>query len=263
MGGSAFALKSWAIVLHFRLIVFTHSLLMKKGDSAWLKLITQALFPATCILCNRAGVQTRDLCDSCYHSLPKNTSCCLQCAEALPIVYATPMRCGRCQHHQPAFDYTIAPFLYQEPLSYFVTGLKFRKQFTHARLLGQLLAEQIQLTQTRPELLLPIPLHPSRYRARGFNQALEIARTVSQQLHIPLDLYSCKRKKNTSPQTQLSAQKRQQNLTNAFSVVPTFTAKHVAILDDVMTTGATSHALALALKKVGVQRVEVWICARA
>ncbi len=236
---------------------------MQKDRSAWFNVITTALFPATCLLCNHPGEHTRDLCYHCYQSLPKNTSCCIQCAQAFPIAYPTPMRCGRCQHNQPAFDYTCAPFLYQEPLRYLVTGLKFRKHFTHARLLGQLLAEHIHFTQARPEVLLPIPLHPSRYRARGFNQALEIARTVSKQLHIPLDLYSCTRKKNTSQQTQLSAQQRQQNLKNAFHVAHTFTAQHVAIIDDVMTTGATSHALALVLKKAGVQRVEVWVCARA
>lgn len=144
-----------------------------------------------------------------------------------------------------------------------ITGLKFGSQFKNARLLGTLLAEYLQKTAEKPDCIVPVPLHTARYHERGFNQALEIARTVSKTLQIPLDFSNCVRHKDTPHQTGLSAKKRRQNLRRAFSFRKPIRAHHVAILDDVMTTGSTVNALAAELKKVGVNRVDVWVCARA
>jgi len=126
-----------------------------------------------------------------------------------------------------------------------------------------LLSDHLQQTAERPELILPVPLYKSRYRERGFNQAIEIARTVGKELQIPLDITSCRRHRDTPHQTQLPAQKRRKNLKNAFSVIKPIHARHIAILDDVMTTGSTVHELAYVLKKAGASRVDVWVCARA
>jgi ComF family protein len=112
-------------------------------------------------------------------------------------------------------------------------------------------------------LIVPVPLHKTRYRERGFNQAIEIARTVAKEMQIPLDLTSCRRNRDTPHQTQLPAKKRRKNLKNAFSIIKPIHARHIAILDDVMTTGSTTHELAYALKKAGASRVDVWVCARA
>jgi ComF family protein len=171
--------------------------------------------------------------------------------------------CGRCLSHPPAFDQTYAPFVHQGAIRHLVGSLKFGSCYKNARLLGLLLAEHVKQTADRPELILPVPLHKARYRSRGFNQAIEIARTVANELNLPLDLNSCIRHRDTPHQTQLSAQKRRKNLKHAFSLIKPLQVRHVAILDDVMTTGSTVHELAALLKKSGVTQVDVWVCARA
>ncbi|MFZ2406068.1 MAG: ComF family protein, partial [Methylobacter sp.] len=171
--------------------------------------------------------------------------------------------CGRCLSRPPAFDETYAPFIHQGAIRHLIGTLKFGAHYKNARLLGMLLAEHLKQTAERPDLILPVPLHKTRYRRRGFNQAIEIARTVAKELQIPLDLTSCRRHRDTPHQTQLPAKKRRKNLKNAFSIVKPIHARHIAILDDVMTTGSTAHELAYVLKKSGISRVDVWVCARA
>jgi len=148
-------------------------------------------------------------------------------------------------------------------MRHLITTLKFRADYKNARLLGLLLAEHLQKTAEKPDCILPVPLHKSRYRERGFNQSIEIARTVAKELQIPLDLNSCRRHRDTPHQTALSGKQRRKNMKNAFSIIKPINAQHIAILDDVMTTGSTVHELAAVLKKAGVSRVDVWVCARA
>ncbi|MDO9104297.1 MAG: ComF family protein [Methylovulum sp.] len=229
----------------------------------WLNIIQDYLLPPTCVLCGNVGHDRRDLCLPCYRHLPRNTPCCYQCAERLETPCAIPVRCGRCLSQRPAFDDTYAPFIYQGAIQHWITALKFGADYKHARLLGQLLAEHLQQTAERPGLILPVPLNPSRYRGRGFNQSIEIARTVAQILQLPMDLNSCRRQRDTPHQSALAAKQRRKNLKHAFTLVKPISARHVAILDDVMTTGATVHELAAVLKKAGVNRVDVWVCARA
>lgn len=114
-----------------------------------------------------------------------------------------------------------------------------------------------------PEAIIPVPLHPQRYRERRFNQCIEIGLTLAKQLQLPLLVNHCIRHRNTPHQTELSKTQRLKNMRNAFSLVQPIPAKHVAILDDVMTTGSTLHELAAVLKKSGVRRVDAWVCARA
>ena len=229
----------------------------------WLTIIQNKLFPPTCILCGNHGFGAFDLCTSCYQRLPRNTHCCYRCAEIFESSIAVPALCGRCLIETPAFDETFSPFVYQDEIRYLITGLKFGAQFKNARLLGGLLAEYVDKAAQKPDCIIPVPLHKFRYRERGFNQALEIARTVSVVLKIPIDFRSCIRHKDTPHQTGLTAKKRRQNLRRAFSVQKSLAVRHVAILDDVMTTGTTANALATELKKAGVSRVDVWVCARA
>lgn len=174
-----------------------------------------------------------------------------------------PQLCGRCLTKNPSFDETHAPFLYDDVMRFLITQLKFQQRYKHARLLGTLLANYLAETTELAECIIPIPLHPKRYRQRGFNQSIEIARHLSNQLAIPLDLNSCVRQKDTPHQTGLPAKQRRKNIKNAFSVIKPLHYQHIAIVDDVMTTGATAEALAQALKRHGVSRVDVWVCARA
>jgi ComF family protein len=229
----------------------------------WLNIIQEALLPPTCILCGNAGFNSKDICETCYRRLPRNNRCCYRCAEIFTSTIAVPALCGRCLNETPAFDETCAPFIHQDEIRHLITGLKFGAQFKNARLLGGLLADVVDKTAEKPDCIIPVPLHQARYHERGFNQALEIARTVSLTLKIPVDYASCIRHKDTPHQTGLSAKKRQQNLKRAFSVLKSMHVQHVAILDDVMTTGSTVNALAKQLKKAGVSRADVWVCARA
>lgn len=114
-----------------------------------------------------------------------------------------------------------------------------------------------------PECIIPVPLHRRRLRQRGFNQALEIAKPLAKKLQLPVDFKTCIRTKHTRPQSELSAKKRQQNIKNAFTLKKPITAKHVAIVDDVMTTGNTVTELSALLRNNGVTTIEIWCCARA
>ncbi|MGZ5050337.1 MAG: ComF family protein [Methylobacter sp.] len=229
----------------------------------WLNIIQNYLLPPTCILCGNSGYGSRDLCEQCHALLPRNIHCCYRCAEPLETTIPTPSLCGRCLSRPPAFDETYAPFIHQGAIRHLIGNLKFHADYKNARLLGLLLADHLKQTAERPDLILPVPLHKARYRERGFNQSIEIARTVAQALQIPLDLTSCKRQRDTPHQTQLAAKIRRKNLKNAFSVVKPIQVRHIAILDDVMTTGSTAHELGKVLKKAGASRVDVWVCARA
>ncbi|MGJ0486829.1 MAG: ComF family protein [Methylomicrobium sp.] len=228
----------------------------------WLDIIQQLLFPPTCILCGNPGQAGRDLCAPCQDQLPVNACCCPHCANPLAAADADRI-CGRCVSRPPAFDKVHAPFLYQEGMCHLITGLKFSARHAHARLLGQLLIEQINQNVMMPDCILPVPLHKVRYRERGFNQSIEIARSVSAEIGVPVDLSCCRRRRNTPHQAGLSSRQRQRNIKNAFELVRPVPYRHVAILDDVLTTGSTAHEMAVLLKRHGVERVDVWVCARA
>lgn len=228
-----------------------------------LNIIQDCLFPPTCLLCDRPGHLCRDLCLACQDSLHRNTYNCPRCAAPLATNVPLSYLCGQCVKRLPVFDRVHAPFLFQEAMRYLIHGLKFRRRFENARLLGTLFAESLHANEPLPQLLIPVPLHPARYRERGFNQAIEIGRTVAKQLQLPLDLNLCRRHRDTPHQTGLTAKQRRKNLRNAFSVTRPLTVTHVAILDDVITSGTTANELAKALKKSGVKRIDVWACARA
>lgn len=144
--------------------------------------------------------------------------------------------------------------------------LKFNHALLNARILGELLAEKIHLwyqQQPLPEFIIPMPLHTKRLKERGFNQALEIARPISSSLGIPIDKTSCQRIKHTFAQATLHADQRQANIKKAFKVTSDLANKHIAVLDDVITTGNTITEFCRTLKKAGAGKIDVWCCARA
>lgn len=227
----------------------------------WPRIIQEWLFPPTCLLCGDAGTQGRDLCESCARSLPYNHPACPRCA--LPLEFESESPCGECQRHPPVYDRSFALFHYEEPARHLITSLKFHARYPCARLLGDMLADALADIDDPPELLIPVPLHRGRYHERGYNQTLEIARNLSRRLEIPLDFASCIRSRLTQPQTQLKSKERRRNVRKAFALAKPIKADHVAILDDVVTTGATVNELAKLLRKAGVKRIDVWACARA
>lgn len=221
------------------------------------------LLPATCVLCQTLTQRSRDLCHACEADLPWLQAACRCCGLAMPATMNSAL-CGTCIKQPPPFTSTVALFHYTHPIDRLLTALKFHKQLVYARLLGELLAERVRqhYGEQLPDCIVPVPLHIKRLRERGFNQALELARPVAKELKIKLDFLSCERKKQTMAQSNLPAQQRKHNLKNAFVVKRALTAKHVAILDDVMTTGHTISELSRELQTAGIKRVDVWCCAR-
>lgn len=220
------------------------------------------LFPTHCRLCGVATHSQLQLCTNCLGDLPWLAGTCPRCSQPLPARQQD-SECGRCQKQSPAFDATTALFHYQAPVDYLIKRLKFSDELALSPLLSSLLARNIaQRNAPLPDLLLPVPLHTSRLRERGFNQATELARRVSRELGIPLDHRRCRRTRQTEPQSLLSTNARRINLRNAFVVRGNLPVRHVAIIDDVMTTGHTTGELARVLKQAGAEYVEVWVIAR-
>lgn len=151
---------------------------------------------------------------------------------------------------------------YQQPVSHLIQALKFGARHACARTLGLLMAEKLRKLQRTPAVIIPIPLHPLRYRERGFNQSAEIAAVIGRELTIPLNLSACQRVRHTPAQAGLSARERRKNLRQAFRVSAHSLPDSVAIVDDVVTTGTTVNELATALRKFGVTHIEVWTIAR-
>lgn len=236
------------------------SIQMKASMYAWLKNAHDALFPATCVLCGQVASGDLDLCSGCRADLPRVTGACRRCG--LPLAGAGGTECGECLQDPPPWSRTLAPWRYDDPIKYLIHAMKFRQKLTLARVLGMLLAEECSRDEYRPDVLVPVPLHASRLRERGYNQALELARPISQRLGVPLDGL-VERVRATQAQSDLPSAQREGNIRGAFEVRRTVSGKRVAIVDDVMTTGATVREIAATLMAAGAQDVQVWVVARA
>ncbi|MCX7512540.1 ComF family protein [Frateuria hangzhouensis] len=224
-----------------------------QGLHAW-------LLPWRCLLCGDAGGDGLDLCAACAAELPRNTSCCARCALPLPGAVAL---CGACQRKPPPWQAAWAPFRYGWPLDRLEARYKFGRDLAAGRTLSELWRRAAPAVAL-PALILPVPLHRARLRQRGYNQALELARPLGRALEIPVRHDLLLRARATAAQTELDAAARRRNVRGAFAVCKgAALPSHVALLDDVMTTGATLAECARMLKREGVARVDVWALARA
>jgi len=240
---------------------------MKNFLSSCLYFLEKTLLPYHCMLCLKTSDQRRDLCCQCQANLPTSSYTCLQCGLALPA--ATPsLRCGQCIQRPPHFDDTIVGFDYQTPINYWLKQFKFHKKGLYARILSEIYAEKLARIlennpENKPQALVPMPLHWRRITQRGFNQAYIITQYLSQKLGIPIIKHSCiTRMKYTKPQSSLHLQARRHNMRGAFSVQNMASVEHVAIIDDIITTGNTVNELSQQLKSHGIKRVSVWALAR-
>ena len=228
----------------------------------WWKRFENLLLPPVCLLCGAAGTPGRDLCAGCAADLPANETACWQCA--LPLADGHEGQCRHCRSRPPGFERAFAPFLYRPPMDYLIQGLKYNQRLSHARLLGELLADTLDNRGApRPDCIVPVPLHPSRLRERGFNQAVELARPSARRFQLPLLIEGLRRARPTIPQTALDARQRQINLQGAFIATQPFAGRRVALVDDVMTTASTAEECARALRAEGASEVEIWTVARA
>ncbi|MES2141340.1 MAG: ComF family protein [Pseudomonadota bacterium] len=223
------------------------------------------LFPFTCILCCEEARREIDLCLDCEKNLPWLDHICTHCAA--PLCLEANAICGTCLKKPFPFYKTYILFSYTEPIRKLITGIKFQQRLLYANILGNLLAEKIELSyqeEQLPHVIIPVPLHKKRLRERGFNQAMEIARPIQKKLKIPIDYKSCQRVRNTVAQSTLLANQRSTNVKKAFAITEQKNVinKHIALLDDVMTTGHTLIELSSSLYDAGVKRIDVWCCAR-
>ena len=235
-------------------------------DGRWRRWLGQ-LWPGRCLVCAESSPGGRDLCESCFVALPWNRHACACCAIPLPAATgattaAAAQHCGECLRKPPPVQATCAAFVYAAPLDRLLPRFKFHHDLAAGRLLAQLMAQSCAGVE-RPRALLPVPLHRARLRSRGYDQALELARPLARALDIPLLTDALVRTRATAPQSELDAARRSRNLRGAFATVAgRRLPSHVALVDDVMTTGATLHASARALHRAGVARVDAWVCAR-
>lgn len=220
--------------------------------------LAQRLPAQPCQLC---GAQSRDglCCKSCRADLPRldRANTCPLCARPVPGGDI----CGHCLRHPPAFDRTVAAFAYRFPLDQLVKALKFREHLILAHFLADALAECIQHDA---DAVLALPLHPSRLRSRGFNQSQLLAARIARRLELPLLSASVQRVRDTPPQSSLPWPARRKNMRSAFTVTHAadLRGKHIAIVDDVMTSGASLDTLARVLKQAGAREVSAWVVAR-
>lgn len=222
-----------------------------------------------CVLCGGDLFDLADgICPPCQSELPWPLHPCARCSVELGPEPPAHHYCGNCLGDPPAFDHCFAPFRYEFPVRELIASFKFNARFAEGRALAQLLAEfvfNVYPAAESPGCLLPVPLHPRRLRERGYNQSMELARAVGKRCHIPVATNYCRRIRSTPSQKGLSADERAVNLRNAFVLDRSSLAdppRHVAIVDDVVTTMATVSAIAQLLRTAGHARIDVICLAR-
>lgn len=220
-----------------------------------------------CLLCHSHCSSGADVCQTCEANLPWHHHGCRACAE--PLDNTLESLCNRCQRELPAIDQAITVFHYTFPMDQLILTMKQQPRpellTSFARWMSEHLADS-RIAQ--PDLLLPVPMHPAKQRQRGFNQAAVLAQRVGKQLKIPVRHDLLSKRISTEDQKTLSQEQRQRNLANAFKVERVKLLqmrprpRHIALIDDVITTGSTTAQLATLLKKSGIARVDVWALAK-
>jgi len=214
------------------------------------------LLPELCPLCRAPS--KNGYCDYCCNEFCIVPDPCPTCGLARPV--------DRCPRKDAIWhiDRVLAPLTYAQPAISQIHALKFASGRNLGRALGLILAGYLESRfDIDVDALIPIPLHTRRLRDRGYNQALEIARPVAASLRLPLRIAGVRRIVATKPLAELDADSRRRNIAGAFSVTRNVDGLRIAVIDDVVTTGATANALAAELLEAGAERVEAWAVARA
>lgn len=220
-------------------------------------------WPQPCAVCRRW--QAHRACTDCLARFARRVHRCLRCA--MPLAAETPV-CGACLRQPPSVERTIAALHYRAPWDGLIAGFKFHRRPGLAVLLAERLHAAV--IEQRPPgdcIVLPVPLAEERLRERGYNQAWEVARRLARRLRLTADAQTLLRLHDTPHQVGLSRQQRLANVAQAFAVDPLrrtrVGGRHVAVVDDVMTTGATIEGAARALLQAGAASVQAWVVARA
>jgi len=216
-----------------------------------------------CLFCGIQSSTSLAACQACLDDLPWHSEiCCPQCGLA-----SAGETCGRCLKDPPYYDSTIALFDYSYPIDSVLQHFKYQHALHLTHTLGALFCQKLndlkvsKISVNMPDVLLAMPLHPQRLKERGFNQSLEIAKVIAKDMNIALLAEHTQRIKNTKPQAQLKLKDRASNIKDAFAC-DDLTGKRVALVDDVMTSGASLNELAKTAKQAGAVHVSCWVLAR-
>ena len=226
----------------------------------WLSSNLSRLWPAHCYLCQQPSLEP-GICAGCQNDLPVIIQPCRCCGLSLPDT--TVGMCASCIRENPAYTRVISALAYTTPVTRLITGLKFHNQLHYAPLLARLLLARITQEPGKVQAIVPVPLHARRLRERGFNQALEIARPLAEALKLPLLARTLIRIRETAPQSLQATCDRRANVDRAFAVLQPPGFRHIALIDDVMTSGHTASEAAQCLRAAGVETVVIWCAARA
>ncbi|MFT5578863.1 MAG: ComF family protein [Paraglaciecola psychrophila] len=221
------------------------------------------LLTGQCILCLGQGQSAVDLCSACAAALPRLETRCQQCA--LPLA-TSHLACGECLIRPPPFSYTAAPWCYQFPVAQLISAFKYQRKYSYGETLGRLMLQQLianYAARPLPDSIAAVPLHWRRHWHRGFNQSELLANLYSRKLNIRR-FYGLQRHRNTPNQQSLNAAQRKKNLHNAFQISQqrTIAGQCIALVDDVMTTGATAREISQTLLNAGAAEVHIWVLAR-
>ena len=217
----------------------------------------------SCLLCKASCSFFAKLCTACISSVPANQHACFSCAEPL-TVESTDLLCGLCQTKNRAFKRSIVPLIYQHPVAEMLQQLKYSQQLAYAVPLAHVLVKAICHRYQQddfPEVIVPMPLHDKRLCERGYNQAGVIARHLSKKLSVPVKHRLVQRIKDTKPLLNLSAKARHRYMQGAFQAKQS-KFKHIALVDDIITSTASAETVAKACQKKGIERIDLWAIAR-
>ncbi len=209
-----------------------------------------------CLLCGAPSAE-RPLCLACENDLPRLGCHCPRCA--LPTIGGEV--CGRCLRKPPHFDAAHAVYEYSFPIDKLIQSFKYGHRLLLGDYFGHALAEQATILAF--DRVIPLPLHPSRLRQRGFNQALELVRPLVRHSPALLDTDSCRRRRATAAQAGLPWRARAANVRGAFECTTDLKGQRLLLVDDVLTTGASLNELARVVKLHGASAVSVLVLARA
>jgi len=215
--------------------------------------------PGLCLACGCELDNAESLCGCCAEHLQRVPNPCLYCGQPNPVAGQV---CPACLLNPPRWQRMIAPLQYRGLTRDYLQQLKYSEALHLSKTLCRQCFDPFRLSAPKPEVLLPVPLHRERLRERGYNQADEIASLWSREFGIPIERQALTRLRATPSQSGLSATQRTQNMRRAFAWRAGHDYRHVAIVDDIVTTGSTVGEITRTLHRAGVEYVEVWAIAR-
>ena len=236
----------------------------------WAVAALDLVFPALCPVCAATLAERRrdPLCGICWDRIARlSPPCCDRCglpwrASIPPLAPTGPLVCGACRIEPPDWDWARAGAEYQGVVRDAIHAFKFRGKRALARPLAALIGEQWPPGADDVATLVPVPLGRPRERERGFNQAALLAERLATGLGVTVRPRWLARLRDTRPQSELGAGERQANVRGAFEARADVSGRHVVVVDDVLTTGATMAECARALRAAGAARVGVVAVAR-